>query len=68
MLSMGVQGCSWSDVSELAVAPLALSRCGPCRMIAPLIDELAGEYSGRLKCVVGTGVYLSPSAAASDSL
>ena len=21
--------------------------CGPCKMIAPLLDELAGEYSGR---------------------
>ena len=25
--------------------------CGPCRMIAPLIDELAAEYSGKLKAV-----------------
>ena len=25
--------------------------CGPCRMIAPLIDELSTEYSGKLKCV-----------------
>ncbi len=23
--------------------------CGPCRMIAPHIDELAGEYDGRAK-------------------
>jgi len=23
--------------------------CGPCRMIAPLIDELAAEYGGRVK-------------------
>ena len=23
--------------------------CGPCRMIAPLIDELAGEYAGKVK-------------------
>jgi len=25
--------------------------CGPCRMIAPLLDELAGEYAG--KAVIG---------------
>lgn len=25
--------------------------CGPCRMIAPLIDEIATEYQGRLKCL-----------------
>lgn len=25
--------------------------CGPCRMIAPIIDELASEYAGKLKCV-----------------
>uniref|UniRef100_A0A7S0N528 Thioredoxin domain-containing protein n=1 Tax=Pyramimonas obovata TaxID=1411642 RepID=A0A7S0N528_9CHLO len=25
--------------------------CGPCRMIAPLIDELAGEYDGKIKAV-----------------
>ena len=22
--------------------------CGPCRMVAPIIDELAGEYSGKV--------------------
>jgi len=25
------------------------SWCGPCRMIGPVIDQIAGEYSGRLK-------------------
>jgi thioredoxin len=25
--------------------------CGPCKAIAPIVDELAGEYSGRLKVV-----------------
>ncbi|MDR2478961.1 MAG: thioredoxin [Treponema sp.] len=25
------------------------SWCGPCRMIAPFIDQLAGEYAGRIK-------------------
>lgn len=23
--------------------------CGPCKMIAPILDEVAGEYAGRLK-------------------
>ena len=25
--------------------------CGPCKMIAPVLDEIAGEYQGRLKIV-----------------
>ncbi|KAJ6332968.1 hypothetical protein OIU77_008926 [Salix suchowensis] len=24
--------------------------CGPCRMIQPVIDELANQYAGKLKC------------------
>lgn len=24
--------------------------CGPCRMIAPVIDELAKDYAGKIKC------------------
>jgi thioredoxin len=23
--------------------------CGPCRMVAPIVEELASEYAGRLK-------------------
>jgi len=23
--------------------------CGPCRVIAPIVEELAGEYNGKLK-------------------
>lgn len=26
--------------------------CGPCRMVHRVIDEIAAEYSGRLKCYV----------------
>nr|YP_009244084.1 thioredoxin [Gelidium elegans]AMK96326.1 thioredoxin [Gelidium elegans] len=25
--------------------------CGPCRMIAPVVDEIANEYAGSLKVV-----------------
>jgi thioredoxin 1 len=25
--------------------------CGPCKMIAPIVDEIGAEYSGRLKVV-----------------
>jgi len=23
--------------------------CGPCKMVAPIVEELAGEYDGKLK-------------------
>jgi thioredoxin 1 len=25
--------------------------CGPCRMVAPVVDDIAGQYDGRLKVV-----------------
>ncbi len=25
--------------------------CGPCRMVAPIVDELAKDYTGKLKVV-----------------
>ncbi|WP_104749827.1 thioredoxin [Helicobacter cynogastricus] len=29
--------------------------CGPCKMLSPIIDELAGEYKGKAKiCKVNT--------------
>lgn len=29
--------------------------CGPCRMIAPIVDELAVAYEGKLKAVSSLG-------------
>jgi thioredoxin 1 len=35
----------------LVVVDCTASWCGPCRKIAPLIDQLAEEYDGRAKVV-----------------
>lgn len=26
--------------------------CGPCRMIAPLVDDVAKQYTGRIRCLM----------------
>ncbi|MGH7530998.1 MAG: thioredoxin [Gemmatimonadales bacterium] len=35
----------------LAVVDFWASWCGPCHMVAPIMEQLAGKYQGRVKIV-----------------
>jgi thioredoxin 1 len=34
---------------ELVMVDFWAVWCGPCQMVAPIVDELAGEYAGKLR-------------------
>ena len=37
------------QASVPVVVDVFATRCGPCKMIAPIIEEIAGEFQGRVK-------------------
>lgn len=50
-----VNDSTWEDVVLKSSVPVLVDFwapwCGPCRMIAPIIDEIAQEYGDKLKAV-----------------
>jgi thioredoxin 1 len=51
--TMKVEDSTWDTevmkASELVMVDFWAVWCGPCQMVAPIIDELAKEYAGKLK-------------------
>ena len=39
------------QANDLVMVDFWAAWCGPCRMVSPIIDELAKEYAGKVKVV-----------------
>jgi thioredoxin 1 len=53
--ALKVDNSSWDkevlQAHEVVMVDFWAVWCGPCQMVAPVVDELASEYAGKLKVV-----------------
>ena len=55
MATKKITDASWEDDVLKADTPVLVEFwadwCGPCRMVSPVLEQIAGEFAGRLKLV-----------------